>query len=83
MTEDAKSWMSWYFNLVGDHMPHTSRIHLPSWDSQKFVYERYCEDIAIHSGPESETVALRTFYRIWKEDFSHVIIPEVCVLCVL
>ena len=58
-------------------MPHNDRIHLPSWDSQKFVFERYQEDIISQGGEESDVVALRTFYRIWREDFSHVVIPEV------
>ena len=70
--------MKRYFDLVGDHMPHTERIHLPSWESQKFVFERYREDIISHGGEHAEVVALRTFYRLWAEEFSYVVIPEVC-----
>ena len=70
--------MERYFLLVGDCMPHTNRVHLPSWDSQKFVFERYREDVVSQGGQECDVVALRTFYRIWKEEFSHVVIPEVC-----
>ena len=46
-TEDTFAWMQRYFYLVGDFMLHTNRIHLPNWDSRKFVYERYKEDHAI------------------------------------
>ena len=37
-------WMARYFNSVGDHMPHTRGIHLPSWNSQKFAFARYRDD---------------------------------------
>lgn len=73
-TEDAHAWMNRYFNLIGDHMPHINAIHLPSWDSQKFVYKRYREDMG-EAG--SDVVSLRTFYRIWGENFPNVVIPEV------
>lgn len=33
--ENAKAWMTWYFNLVGDGVPHESQIHLPCWETQK------------------------------------------------
>ena len=68
-TKDAPSWMERYFQTVGHHMPHNDCIHLPRWDSQNFVFERYQEDIISHGGEESDVVALRTFYRIWR-DFS-------------
>ncbi len=65
--EDAKSWMKKHFLLVGDCIPNTNRVHLPSWDSQKFVFEIYREDILSQGSQESDIVGLRTFYRIWKE----------------
>ena len=36
--ETAKAWMTRYFHLVGDKMPHNSQIHLPSWETQKDVF---------------------------------------------
>ena len=78
-TEDACAWMQRYFTLLGDFMPHTNRIHLPSWDSQKFVYARYQEDM-LQGG--AEAVSLRTFYRVWSENVSHVVIPEVRITLV-
>ena len=59
-------------------MPTLSRIHLPSWDSRKFVHKRYCDDRA-DAGMASEVVSLRTFYRIWNEHYPHVIIPAVSI----
>jgi len=70
--------MQRYFDLVGDHMPNTEKIHLPSWESQKNVNERYKDDVMTQLGDETpEFVSLRTFYRLWGEDFQHIVIPEV------
>ena len=69
--------MQRYFTLMGDQMPHNNRIHLPSWDSQKLVYARYKEDMLIQGGDDYEIISLRSFYRVWSENFSHVVIPEV------
>lgn len=79
-TQDAHAWMQRYFNLLGDHMPHNNHIHLPSWDTQKCVYARYKDDMLLQGYMENDIVALRTFYRIWTEDFSNVVIPEVGAL---
>ena len=38
---EAKTWMKRYFELIGDKMPDKDQIHLPSWDTQKAVYQRY------------------------------------------
>lgn len=78
-SEDAVAWMKRYFHLIGDHMPHNNQIHLPSWDTQKNVYERYKDDMAMQSS-ESSVVSLRSFYRLWAEEFPNVVIPEVIVL---
>jgi len=73
----AKTWMERYFHLVGDKMPHNSQIHLPSWETQKDVYTRYTQDMTVQCIPESETVSLSMFYKIWNDDFPKVVIPEV------
>ena len=80
-TEDAHAWMEKYFNLLGDHMPHIDQIHLPSWDSQKFVYQRYRDDMLLQGCEEEEVVSLRTFYRLWRDEFPKVVIPEVSNMC--
>ena len=66
-----------YFNLIGDKMPNTCQIHLPSWETQKVIHTHYCEDM-LQQGIEQEEVAgLSLFYKIWTENFSHVVIPKV------
>ena len=60
-------------------MPDCDRIHLPSWDSHRFVYERYKQDVISQGCQDNELVSLRSFYQLWKEDFSNVVIPEVSV----
>ena len=76
-SESTKAWMTRYFNLVGDKMPHNSQIHLPSWETQKDVYVRYTEDMALQNISPSEIVSLSMFYKIWVDCFSNVVIPEV------
>ena len=73
----AKAWMDRYFHLIGDKMPHNNQVHLPSWETQKDLFFRYESDMKQQGLPESDIVSLSTFYRIWNEDFPHVVIPEV------
>ena len=76
-SEVAKTWMERYFHLVGDKMPHNNQIHLPSWETQKDVYQRYCMDMSQQQLSPQDTVSLSTFYRIWSDYFHEVVIPEV------
>lgn len=43
--DEAKAWMDIYFNLIGDKLPDKNKIHLPSWDTQKNIYQRYKDDM--------------------------------------
>jgi hypothetical protein len=76
-TTGVKAWMERYFHLIGDKMPHNNQVHLPSWETHKDFYERYVDDMKLQEIPEEEMVALSTFYKIWKNDFPNVVIPEV------
>ena len=76
-TQNVTAWMERYFHLVGDKMPHKDQIHLPSWETQKDVYSRYCADMAEQHISENELVSLSMFYKIWNDKFSNVVIPEV------
>lgn len=78
--EEAKVWMERYFNLIGDKLPDKLKIHLPSWETQRDVFNRYKEDMTGVGIPEDEFVSLSTFYRVWHDDFCHVSIPEVSLL---
>ena len=75
----ARIWMDRYFNLIGDKMPHNSQIHLPSWETRKDIFMRYQADMQRQQIPESSIVVLSTFYKMWTDDFTHVVIPEVCI----
>ena len=76
-SESAKVWMSRYFHLVGDHMPHSNQLHLPSWETQKDVYSRFMDDMKLQGITENDIVSLSQFYKIWSSDFQNVVIPEV------
>ena len=75
--EEAKTWMNRYFNLIGDKQPDKVQIHLPSWETQRDIYQRYRDDMEKVEIPEDEMIGLSTFYRIWHEEFPSVVIPEV------
>ena len=44
---EAKMWMERYFNLIGDKLPDRNQIHLPSWDNQKDIYQRYRDNMIL------------------------------------
>ena len=50
--------MERYFHLIGDKMPNSSQIHLPSWEVQKDIYARYCQDKQIRGIPEDEVAGI-------------------------
>jgi len=74
-SESVAVWMERYFQLIGDKMPTNNQIHLPSWETQKDIYQRYCQDMSLR---EEEEAGMSTFYKIWAEQFPHVVIPQVC-----
>ena len=72
------AWMERYFNLIGDKMPDTKQIHLPSWETRKDIHTRYCQDMQLRGIEQEEISGSSTFYKVWTEQFTHVVIPEVC-----
>ena len=32
---EAKAWMTYFFNRIGDHMPHVQNVHLPHFLTKK------------------------------------------------
>jgi len=76
--KNAKIWMSEYCKMVGDKMPPNDQVHLPSYESRKAVYELYKEEMKAQLGEDSnQIIAMTTFYKMWKTDFSFVKIPKV------
>lgn len=72
---DASAWMNNYFSRMGDHMPDSNRIHLPSFLTKREVYLRMCTDLA--DDGIKDIISLSTFYELWDKEYSHVAIPEV------
>jgi hypothetical protein len=65
------SWMSYYFSLVGDHVPNSNNeIHLEPIPRSD-VYKEYCFDMA-QVGDGSGALSLDAFRDIWKNVFPHV-----------
>lgn len=75
---DASAWMKNYFEKMGDHMPDSNRIHLPSFLTKREVYQKICSDLSDEG--VKEIVSLSTFYQLWDTEYSHVLIPEVSML---
>ena len=75
--ESVSAWMDAYFNLIGDKMPDKNQIHLPSWETQKDIYSRYIGDMKDRGMSEEEIAGISAFYKIWTEQFSNVVIPQV------
>ena len=75
--ESVSSWMDAYFSLIGDKTPTKDQIHLPSWETRKDIYSRYAEDMNSHGLKEEDIAGSSMFCKIWTEQFSNVIIPQV------
>ena len=77
--ESVSAWMDAYFNLIGDKMPDKNQIHLPSWETQKDIYSYYIGDINDRGMSEEKIAGISAFCKIWTEQFSNVVIPQVWV----
>lgn len=80
--ESVSTWMDAYFNLIGDKMPHKNQLHLPSWETQKDIYYRYVGDMKKCGISEDEIAGISIFYKVWTDEFSNVVIPQVWTICV-
>ena len=60
-TEAAEAWMDRYFNLIGDRMPDKNQIHLPCWETQKDVYNRYCSDMMLRGSLQEGFLGISMF----------------------
>ena len=76
-TDDAKAWMKVFFDSIGEHMPHTKQIHLPSFLTKGEVYQRMISEMEESGIEESGVISRSQFYSLWDLHFSHVVIPQV------
>ena len=70
----ARSWMSAYFQSAGEKLPLKSQIALASFLTKKKVYQLMQEEL---SNTNDEILSYSRFCRLWKEEYSFVIIPPV------
>ncbi|XP_077986807.1 uncharacterized protein LOC144441142 isoform X2 [Glandiceps talaboti] len=69
----AKAWLTNYVALMGDKMPNTDQIHLPSSMTKIHVYTDYLADTR---QPQSQKISQSSFYELWSKEFNHVRIPK-------
>ena len=75
--QDARSWLSSYVKRIGDRMPHTEQIHLPSFLTKKSVYEMMVIEFNGQGMMEEDVLSMSHFYTLWATEFSHCVIPKV------
>lgn len=71
------SWLRTFVDKVGDRMPMSEQVHLPSCLTKADVYDLARDDL---SSGGMECCAISTFYQIWNVEFPNVKIPKVCAL---
>lgn len=72
------SWLRTFIDKVGDKMPSSSVIHLPSCLTKADVFSLALEDL---SQGGLECCKQSTFYEIWQQNFPNVKIPKVSMIC--
>ena len=73
-TENAINFLEDYIKDLGDIMPNSSSVNLPSCLTKSTIYE---EMVLKMKKLKRECVSETIFRRIWKEKFPHVTIPMV------
>ena len=71
-------WLRTFVQKVGDRMPTSTDIHLPSCLTKADVYALAVDDL---SQGGLSCCKPSTFYSIWKSEFPHVKIPKVIIEC--
>ncbi len=72
----AISWLRTFVQKVGDHMPTSKDIHLPSCLTKADVYALAADDLTQGGLP---CCGVSTFYDVWASEFPHVKIPKVTI----
>ena len=74
---EAKAWMTYFFNRIGDHMPHVQKVHLPHFLTMKDIYFRMKTELVEEGLQEKDIISLSYFYKLWEKFFKDVVIPAV------
>ena len=72
---EAKTWMTRYFNRIGDSMPHMDQVHLPHGLTKQDIY--YVMKSQLQEQGVSTIVSLSHYYSIWNSSFRKVVIPKI------
>lgn len=73
-THVARAWLDNYVQHSGEKLPLRSQIALPSYLTKLKVYEAMKADVSNVNNP---VLSYSKFCKLWKEEFSFVIIPPV------
>lgn len=73
-SEVAKAWMKSSFSRMGDKMPDSFAIHLPSYLDRRALYEMMTNDLENERQP---TICYSQFCSLMSSEFPHVGIPKV------
>lgn len=73
-SEVAKAWMKSSFSRMGDKMPNSSAIHLPSYLDRKALYEMMKNDL---EDQRQAIISYSQFCSLMTSEFPHVGIPKV------
>jgi len=70
----TRAWMETYFNSVGEKMPFRDKIYLPSYLTKDMVHKTMSEILTVRG---DNPLSKSRFCRLWKFEFSRVVIPRV------
>ena len=73
-TNVAKAWMRLFFGRIGDKMPDSLAINLPSYLDNRIIYGYLKDDLAQR---KEQPICYSQFCRIMNKDFPDVFIPKV------
>ena len=73
-SEVAKAWMKSSFSRMGDKMPNSAAIHLPSYLDRKALYEMMKNDLV---NQRQAIISYSQFCSLMNSEFPHVGIPKV------
>ena len=76
-SKDCIAWLQFFISCVGQYQPYNRTIHLPSCFTRLSIYNRMCEENNSFGSP---SIGISQFYSIFRDHFSHVLIPKVSCL---
>ena len=74
-TNVAKAWMELLFGRIGDKMPDSLAINLPSYLDNRIIYGWMTQDLS-----REQTICYSQFCRIMNLDFPDVSLPKISTL---